>query len=203
MSAHVATNGLGTGPASAASNTVVLATVPCPPVIQGPIIGNGSISVALSAPANNGGSAIISYTASCVSSNGGAAGSASGPSSPIVVSALTNGKTYMCSVTATNGVGQSGASAATAALVAAAPIAPTGVTATAGAGSAMVSWVAPANNNGSAVTGYVVRTFVGAAFIGGQTFNSTATTQTITGLTAGTTYTFKVAAVNARGTGAF
>jgi len=34
-----------------------------------------------------------------------------------------------------------------------------------------------------------------------QTFSSTATTETVTGLTAGTSYTFKVAAINAAGTG--
>ena len=81
-----------------------------------------------------------------------------------------------------------------------APGAPTGVSATAGNGQATVSWTAPANN-GSAITGYVVTPFVGATAQTAVTFNSTATTQTVTGLTNGTTYTFKVAAENANGTG--
>ena len=69
-----------------------------------------------------------------------------------------------------------------------------------GNGSAVVSWTAPANN-GSAITGYVVTPYIGFIAQPARTFNSTATTQTITGLTNGTTYMFKVAAKNANGTG--
>ena len=135
------------------------------------------------------------------SSNGGAAGTMSGAASPITVSGLTLAKTYTCSVTATNAVGQGGASAASAAFVEGAPGAPTGVTATAAVGSASVSWTAPAVTNGSPVTGYTITAFHGFAPVGTMTFNSTATTQMFTGLTSGTTYAFKVAAINARGTG--
>jgi hypothetical protein len=81
-----------------------------------------------------------------------------------------------------------------------APVAPAAPSATAGNAKATVSWAAPANN-GSAITGYVVTPFVGTAAQGSVTFNSTATTQTITLLTNGTTYTFKVAAKNVNGTG--
>ena len=63
-----------------------------------------------------------------------------------------------------------------------------------------MSWVAPANN-GSAITGYVVTPFIGTAAQPARTFASTATTQTVTGLTHGTAYTFRVAAKNANGTG--
>ena len=64
-----------------------------------------------------------------------------------------------------------------------------------------LGWTAPAVTNGSAVTGYTITAFHGFSPVGTMTFNSTATTQTYTGLTAGTTYAFKVAAINARGTG--
>ena len=63
--------------------------------------GDGMISVAFVAPADNG-SAIQFYTASCTSSNGGAAGSTNNTASPIIVSLLDNGKTYTCTVSATN-----------------------------------------------------------------------------------------------------
>ncbi|MDQ1380229.1 MAG: hypothetical protein QOJ71_948, partial [Actinomycetota bacterium] len=43
--------------------------------------------------------------------------------------------------------------------------------------------------------------YVGTTAQPARTFNSTATTQTITGLTNSTTYTFRIAATNARGTG--
>jgi hypothetical protein len=174
--------------------------VPGKPTIGALTPGNASLSVAFTAPANNGGSAITSYTARCVSSNGGAFGSATGAGTPISVATLTNGKTYTCSVTATNAVGQGSASAASAAMNAGAPVAPTGVTATAGAGQATVSWTAP-SGNGSAVTGYTITAFIGFAPVLTQTFNSAVTTETFTGLTSGTTYRFLVSAINARGTG--
>ena len=63
-----------------------------------------------------------------------------------------------------------------------------------------MSWTAPANN-GSAITAYVVTPYVGSVAQAAKTFTSTATSQTITGLTNATTYTFKVAAKNANGTG--
>lgn len=64
--------------------------------------GDTSAVVSFSAPASNGGASITSYTVSCTSSDGGVSGSATGTSSPITVSSLTNGKTYTCSATATN-----------------------------------------------------------------------------------------------------
>ncbi len=196
-----ATNAIGSGPASAASNAFVPATVPGAPTIGVATPGDGTVVVRFTAPTSNGGSPITTYTARCISSNGGAPGSASLLATQITVGGLTNGKSYTCSATATNAAGQGGASAATGTFAEGAPAPPTGVTATAGAGQATVSWVAPANNNGSAVTGYVVTAYIGTVLAATQGFNSTATTQNVTGLTTGTAYSFKVAATNARGTG--
>jgi hypothetical protein len=50
--------------------------------------------------------------------------------------------------------------------------------------------------------GYVVTPYVGTAAQSPRVYNSTATTQVVTGLKNGTTYTFTVAAKNARGIGA-
>ena len=70
-----------------------------------------------------------------------------------------------------------------------------------GDASASVSWTAPASDGGSAVTGYAVTPYIGAVAQTPSVFSSTATTQDVTGLTNGTTYTFTVAAINAVGTG--
>jgi predicted lipoprotein with Yx(FWY)xxD motif len=66
--------------------------------------------------------------------------------------------------------------------------------------SARVTWVAPANG-GSAINQYVVTPFIGTVAQTPRTFNNTLVTEVITGLTNGTTYTFKVKAHNAVGTG--
>ena len=76
------------------------------------------------------------------------------------------------------------------------PTAPTNVTATAGNASALVNWTAPAQP----VTTYTITPFIGAAprppiSVGGLTPFAL-----VTGLTNGTTYTFKVKAANALGT---
>jgi titin len=120
------------------------------------------------------------------------------------VTGLTNGSRYVFRVQAINaiGVGQySGPSGGTfGTLVAKLPNPPTIGPATAGDTSATVSWTAPPPV-GSAVTGYTVTPYVGAVAQTPTTFNTTATTQTITGLTNGTTYQFAVQAINEVGTG--
>src|SRR3972149_2936135 len=114
------------------------------------------------------------------------------------ISGLTNGTTYTFKVAATNAIGTGPQSAASNAVTpsAAVPGAPTRVAATAGNASAGVSWTAPGSNGGSAITNYVVTPYIGAAAQPGTTVGNVTST-TISGLTNGTTYTFKVAATNA------
>jgi hypothetical protein len=71
--------------------------------------------------------------------------------------------------------------------------------ATAGDGRASVSWLAPASDGGSPIIGYVVTVYAGYAPVKVRIFNSTLTTQTVTGLTNGTEYRFRVRAYNAIG----
>lgn len=107
-----ATNSAGTGAASGTVNVTPAApTAPGAPTIGAVTAGNGSASVAFTAPASNGGSPITSYTASCAPSGGGAAVTGTGTASPITVNGLTNGTAYTCSVTATNAIGTGSASA--------------------------------------------------------------------------------------------
>lgn len=84
------------------------ATAPGAPTIGAATAGNASASIAFTAPASNGGSAITGYTATCTAT--GSTQSAAGTASPITVSGLTNGTAYNCSVTATNSVGTGAAS---------------------------------------------------------------------------------------------
>ena len=65
--------------------------------------GAGALTVQYSAAGGNG-APVTGYTVVCVSHDGGATRGASADAATlsVVVSALTTGKTYTCSVTATN-----------------------------------------------------------------------------------------------------
>ena len=75
-----------------------------------------------------------------------------------------------------------------------APGAPTAVVATAGIRAADLSWAAPADTGGAAITGYRV-----TGSPGNVTLEVTSTSAQVTGLQNGTAYTFTVAALNSAG----
>jgi len=100
-----ATNSVGAGLASVPSNAVTPRTVPGMPTTVSASAGFASAQVSFAAPTSNGGSPILSYSARCTSSNGGVAGSASEDASPVTVAGLSNGKSYSCTVAATNAAG--------------------------------------------------------------------------------------------------
>ena len=111
-----ATNAVGTGPASAASNPVTPSapTAPGAPTGLTATPGNMSATVTWSAPAADG-SPITSYT---ITPYIGATAQApttitgSPPATNAVITGLTNGSTYTFTVTATNAIGSGPASAA-------------------------------------------------------------------------------------------
>ncbi len=209
--AVTATNSVGTGLISVASNAVVPAlsvSSPSTALIATP--SNGEVALSWAAPAANGGAAVIGYNLYEGTSAGGETYSSpvngavliSGTSSAI--SRLTNGHTYYFTVKAVNAVGSSLASneawAIPGATVADAPQA---VNAVAGSdGSVVVSWNAPLKSGGSSITGYAVTPYIGTTAQAARIFASTATAETITDLQPGTSYSFTVVAVNGSGTGA-
>ena len=76
------------------------------------------------------------------------------------------------------------------------------MTALAATDQALVNWTTPAND-GSPITSYTITPFIGTtAQTPVQVNNGSATSATVTGLTNGTAYTFKVTATNAIGTSA-
>ncbi|MBV9822383.1 MAG: fibronectin type III domain-containing protein [Actinobacteria bacterium] len=193
-----ATNDIGDSPESAASAAVTPVGPPAKPASVQLTPGDGQIGISFPVPASNG-SAITGYE---VTTDGGlswttlnstvANGTVTG-----TVTGLSNGTAYSVQVRAVNVNGEGAASTSQSVTPATMPDAPTGVSATGGAGSASVSFTAPADNGGSTVTSYTV-----TASPGGATATCNGSPCEITGLTNGTSYTFTVHATNALGSSA-
>src|SRR5206468_2594946 len=120
---------------------------------------------------------------------------------------LTHTTAYTYRVSAINSVGTGSASSTASATTLDGPASSSrGLpAATASSSQTNLSWTAPADNGGSAITGYKIE----RSTDGGTTWStlvantgSTATTYSDTGLAHTTTYTFRVSAINSVGTGA-
>jgi fibronectin type 3 domain-containing protein len=193
---------------SAASNELSAtpsqpATVPGAPTLSSAAAGNGSVALAWSAPSSNGGSAIIGYKIYRGTSSGGETLLTTlGNVTSWTDNTASNGATYFYKVTALNSIGESAASnelSATPSAPATAPSAPSLNSATPGNGSVALAWSAPSSNGGSAITGY--RVYRGTSS-GSETLLTTlgnVTSWTDSGVTNGTTYFYKVTALNSVG----
>jgi hypothetical protein len=204
-----ATNSVGTSAASSVSNAVIPAvSVPTTPTNLVATPGNNSVLLSWTAP-SSGGSIITGYNIYQGNSPGNEPvnpvnGTIFVTSTSARVTGLANAHTYYFTVEAANAIGTSVDSnevwAIPSANVAGVPM---GVIATSGInGSATLVWSAPMSSGGSAITGYVVAPYIGSSAQAPSSFKSTATTETMTSLAPGTTYSFTVSAINASGTGA-
>jgi len=121
------------------------------------------------------------------------------------VTGLETGKGYLFRVAAINGDGNSAFAVASVSLPAAPPPAPTLLMATAGAGSAVLSWQPPQFAGGSPLTGYALQSSTdgGLSWSQRETLSPTATSAVVTGLVGGQSIIFQLAAVNLIGTGAY
>jgi predicted phage tail protein len=163
------------------------------------------VTLSWTAPASNGGSLVSGYNIYVATSADfkGARKVPGGTGTAVTVTGLVNGTPYYFRVTAVNRVGGGPASAGAKAVPATVPGAPVGLTATPGKSKVTLAWAPPASG-GSPITGYIIYKGTSPGGETGPAVNAspvTATSYTVTGLVNGTTYYFKVFAVNAVGQG--
>lgn len=193
------------GDQSPATSGVTAIDVPATPATPtATASADTALSVAWDTSAVTAARPVATYTVEMAAGSGAFAAVSSGPcaaptASPCVVSGLTAGTMYKFRITAHNGVGDSAASAESTPVAAvAAPGAPTiGTVSVTGPGAVSVAFTAPSGT----VDSYRVTqaTTSGGSYtaVAAGTCSSapTASPCTVTGLTAGTDYFFKVAAV--------
>lgn len=192
------------------SGVVTYVEVPSAPrtVVATPDPGAASVSLSWVAPSSDGGSAVNGYRVEYDTDP--AFGSPTVVSLGVVlstvVSGLTPGDTVYFRVAAENAVTDAAStwsvySSTASAFLGAAPDAPTALAATAGLGHVALTWAAPADDGGVALTGYRVEWSTDSGFAGADSREVGASSlgATITDLAPATLYYFRVYAVNSVG----
>ncbi len=205
-----AINSVGPGAVSAtrsATTDTPNATVPAAPSqLTATAAGRTRINLSWTAPNDNGGAAITGYQIE-VSPNGTSNWSdleanTTATATTYAHTGLSAGVTRHYRVRAINSVGNSDASNTASATTdtpnATVPAAPSQLTATA-AGRTIInlSWTAPSDNGGAAITGYQIEVSDTGSW--SELATTTVTTYTHTNLAAGTTQVYRVRAINSVG----
>lgn len=179
------------------------AQAPSAPTIGSITAGDGSLSVAYTGSASNGGASITNYDYSIDDGANWVTPTTPSTSSPLVISSLSNGTTYQVKIRARNSAGpgtESNSVNGTPVGAATAPGAPTISAITAGDTQLSVAFTAPGSNGGAAITNYDYSTDNGGTWTTPSSA-STSSPLVITGLTNSTSYTVKIRARNSVGPG--
>jgi hypothetical protein len=203
----VATNAAGPSLPSVVSPSVTPSGVPGQPSIVGATAGNTTAEVSWQAPDDNG-AAITAYTAT--STPDGLSCTTTG-STECTIDDLTNGTGYTFTVVATNDAGTGQPSLASTTVTptgppATTPAAPAHPTATDTSGLITVRWSAPSFDGGKPIVGYDLEYSSDGTHwtsLSPALHTETSTLWMFSGLAPGAIYTFRVAAINALGTGAY
>ena len=171
------------------------------------VSGDGQIELSWDTPANNG-SAILRYQYSVINENTQTHVVNSATNIPnsdadtttVTVTGLTNGVPYSIGIAAVNSVKAGPIQLAENIIPATFPTAPRRLSAEAGDSQVTLRWTAPTSNGGNAIDGYEYQQKTGSAAYGSWTditgADENTTEHTVTGLSNGTSYSFKVRAKN-------
>jgi titin len=201
-----ATNATGTSPFSAVAGPVTpLAPATAPTGLVG-TPGDRQVMLTWTAPSDNGGAPVVDYVLEYrLASGGGWLTVNDGVSSATsaTVTNLVNGTGYVFRVTPVTAYGLGAQSlVSTAVTPVTVPTVPGVPFGTRGDRQVSLSWTAPADDGGTPVLDYIVQFRENQAGSAWQTFAdgvSAGTATTVTGLTNGTSYLFRVIALNAAG----
>jgi uncharacterized repeat protein (TIGR02543 family) len=177
----------------------VVDALPTAPIISSVIGASEKVTVTWNASSHLGSGTLTDYEVTAYDANGDVAGSCNPASGQLTcdVTGLVNGSGYTFKVAAITTVGSSAqSSASSVAIPAGVPSAPANVVAVTSGSNMTVTFDAPEDTGGSAITSYVVTSSPAGATC---TLGANATTYSCTGLTAGTNYTYSVKAVNSKG----
>jgi hypothetical protein len=204
-----ARNAVGQGDFSAISTAVSPYSRASAPLNLNASARDGRVDLTWTIPSSLGSGSLTDYSVQ-FSANGGTTwttfNDGTRTATSATVTGLTNGTGYVFRVAAVTSVGPGLWSAASANTVPAGPAtAPLTLRGTALDGKVSLTWTNPSSNGGSAIRDYVIESRVAGSGSWSR-FNdgvTTATTATVTGLTNGTSYVFRVAAVTGAGQGAW
>jgi hypothetical protein len=164
--------------------------------------GNTTLNVSWSAATGPSGYPVTSYdvyTSSSASGPWTSAGTSTTTSS--TVTGLTDGTTYYATVRAVGGSGTGPSATPVSGVPLGVPYPPSAVTTGATTTSSIaLTWQAPSNTGGAAITGYTVLYATSSSGPWTSDAAGTATSATVSSLSSGTTYYFEVEAANSVGT---
>ncbi len=204
------TTTIATAPATTTSTSSTTTTTTVPPYLNSPTGlsvagGDGQLAVSWTAPSPSG-TAVESYTVAISTDEVFTSPlTFSTASTAYTWTSATNGETYYVKVRANNvsvGVSSSYTALYSVAAGVAGMTSPTSVRLTPQNGQVEVTWNAPSSPGASPISDYrVYYSTVANGTYTAVTVGSATTSKTVTGLTNGTTYYFRVAGVNTSGTG--
>jgi hypothetical protein len=193
--------------ATFASKVIKISISPYAPTLVAGTRGNALVNLSWTVPTYPGADPITDYTIeySINNSTWTAFPHSASTATSIAVTGLTNGTPHYFRVAAVSAAGTGLYANLVGTLTpATVPGAPTSVSATPASGQLTLNWVAPASNGGEAITDYLVEMSTdNTNWTSVSHAPSTATSTVVTGLTNGTPYYYRVAAINVLGTGPY